>query len=471
MRRIVAIILVLVVGLAGHASAQSSDDRIFESPEGGIRFLVPNRWSVADGMLDGGFYIEMADRDFGALSLFDAGRYCGFPGVGFLSCEPTSREALTYYIQLRYPQIAGTITESSFIIQNGIEYFIRADNQIGIKPLAPGYLAILDWYPARDEAENALFRRVLETLELTRPIVTFSQPLEDFLNEGFEEELPVFEIPPEEGTEVEPIEEEVIVPPEPVIPTPLQLLINARIDLETLAGLTVGAERPQGWTGNTNSADPDLAITIRLDLETLARTLIGEDIPAGWFGVVASSPYAIARDIRHDLELLADAVELAPRPANWAGGSALLRCDRTTQALISLLEESTDFTLQADRTAPDFCAVASQEATVFTERFLGGAFTVAPTVATGEPRITAGDAVGFINLAGTVRGGIFPQNERIEIIARQPGDSAVLMLVRGIGFELFVDYRNTNITEAQFLALRSVGGLRVDPRCSASWCG
>jgi hypothetical protein len=170
------------------------------------------------------------------------------------------------------------------------------------------------------------------------------------------------------------------------------------------------------------------------------------------------------------LELLADAVEISPRPANWAGASALLRCDRTTQALINLLEESTDFTLQADRTASDFCDVASIEATVYTERFLGGAFTVVPAVEASDPRVTAANAVGFIDLAGTTRGGIFPQGERVEVVARQSGDNAVLMLVRGVGFELFVDYRSTNVTQAQFLSLRGVGGMRVDPRCNASWC-
>lgn len=299
--------------------------------------------------------------------------------------------------------------------------------------------------------------------------------------EAFEEFVPDFEIPPAEGegedgfvpdAPPEELAEPSAPPPPPIIPNTLQILIEARIDIETLAATALGAQRPAGWSGSTDSIADDFAVTIRVDLEILARSLVGETPPAGWFGVVPSSPYAIARDIRHDLELLVDALEIE-RPPNWAGSSPLLRCDRATQALILLLDHTTDFTLQADRTAPDFCGQATREAATFVERRVDSdtqAMMGASAQAAAEPRITAENAVGFINLSATTRGGIIPMNERLELVARQSGDTATLMLVRGVGFELFVDYRNTNVTPEQFLALRSVGGLRVDPRCTAAWC-
>ncbi|TVR20582.1 MAG: hypothetical protein EA396_10430 [Anaerolineaceae bacterium] len=297
----------------------------------------------------------------------------------------------------------------------------------------------------------------------------------------FEEFTPDFEIPPAEGEGEDDFAPEVLPeeppapeepPPLPIIPNTLQILIEARIDLETLAATTLGASRPAGWSGSTDSIAPDFAVTIRVDLEILARSLVGETPPTGWFGVVPSSPYAIARDIRHDLELLVDALEIE-RPPNWAGTSPLLRCDRATQALILLLDDTTDFTLQADRTAPDFCSQATREAATFAERRVDSemqSMVAASAQAAAEPRITQENAVGFINLSATARAGIMPVGERLELVARQPGDAATLVLVRGVGFELFVDYRNTNITPEQFLALRSVGGMRVDPRCSAAWC-
>ncbi|MFW5692313.1 MAG: hypothetical protein ACOCX3_03065 [Chloroflexota bacterium] len=256
------------------------------------------------------------------------------------------------------------------------------------------------------------------------------------------------------------------------------LLLPARLDLELLAGQILGATRPESWSGSSDASDPQLPLLIRFDLEILAGTALGADTrPEGWFGVITSTPYAIARDIRHDLELLADTVNIE-RPSTWMGGEPLLRCNRATQSLVRLLEQGGVFTLQADRTAPDFCQQAATEASVFVEvNFLANPDLTGRVMAAGlnaatisEPAVTEENAVGFLDLAATIRGGIIPVGERIEPVARDSGTDVTLMLVRGIGFEMFVDYRFTNIDEATFNNLPGAGTVRVAPRCDAGWC-
>ncbi|GAB4336239.1 MAG: hypothetical protein Kow00117_18930 [Phototrophicales bacterium] len=250
----------------------------------------------------------------------------------------------------------------------------------------------------------------------------------------------------------------------------LDLLLAARDDLERLATATYGASRPPGWSGSRDVNDPQLAILIRLDLEILAGALLGAEAPLpGWFGVVPSTPNAIARDIRHDLELLADRM-ITNRPAEWIGGEPLMRCDRVTQALVQFLEKSGVFTLMADRTAPDFCAQAALEAALFVEAtYLSPSPTNRVIVDPSVPQITQQDAVGFIDLAATIRAGIMPIGTQLEPVARD--GSSTLMMVRGDGFEVFVDYRFTNINQEAFEALPSVGSVRVAPFCTADWCG
>lgn len=278
---------------------------------------------------------------------------------------------------------------------------------------------------------------------------------------------PTPEPPPVEVPTVEVTEEPVIVEPEV---TTLDILLAARDDLELLATATYGADRPPGWSGGRDAADPQLAILVRLDLEVLAGALLGAEAPlAGWFGVVPSTPDAIARDIRHDLELLADRMMLN-RPAEWMGGEPLMRCDRTTQALVQFLEKSGVFTLMADRTAPNFCDIAALEAALFVEaNYLSPSPENRVVVDPSVMQITEADAVGFIDLAATIRAGIIPIATRIEPVARD--SSSTMMMVRGDGFEVFVDYRFTNISQESFDVLPSIGSVRVAPFCTASWCG
>lgn len=466
-------LLSLTVSALSAQEAPPTDGRLFVSTEGGVQFVVPSAWPVSDttniSVIGRRVSIELGPS-FGEMFGLITGDYCGAP-ESVLRCNASAREALTYYVQYIRP-INREITEDMFIISGNVEFLNTSDGNYGIKQLAPGFFVILSWYPTND-TDNSSYRYVLETLSLSREFVN---PYGDIVIE----EEPINEEGAVEGGEDVIIEIPAQPTPEPTpaappIPSTLQLLISSRLDIETLAGLTLGAQRPEGWSGNTDSGDPDLAISLRLDLELLSYALLGDEGLEGWFGIVPSSPFAIARDIRHDLELLADHAELNPRPTSWAGAPAFLSCDRSVQALVTYLEHTTQYILTADYDSPTFCDEASRSASVFAEQYI--ASTVAqdfgedqPTSATNDPRITGSPSVGYIDLAGTVRGGVFPRGERFEIIARQSGDSATLLLVRGVGFELFVDYRDTNIPQAQFLSVRSVAGMRVDPRCVASWC-
>ncbi len=242
------------------------------------------------------------------------------------------------------------------------------------------------------------------------------------------------------------------------------IVVPARLDLELLATATLGAERPEGWNGVSDPTNPDLALLVRSDLEYLASLVLGPDgRPEAWFGVVPSSNFAIARDIRHDLELLAETADVT-RPASWSGGDPLFRCDRATQALVRLAEARLGFVIAADVNAPDFCTQTAEQASVFVETTLDAGDNTAQ--ATGDPRITGDQALGYLDLAGTIRAGVIPVGERLEVVAT----GGNLILVRGIGFELFVDIGQTNLTAESVAGLPNAGGIRVAPRCDADWC-
>ncbi len=273
---------------------------------------------------------------------------------------------------------------------------------------------------------------------------------------------------------VPPVEE--TPEPQPFVAAPTDantILVNARLDIETLATQLLGTGRPTGWNGTSATDETQRALGLRTDLELLAFEINGAERPAGWFGVVPSSTYAIARDVRHDLELLVDTAGVV-RPVNWIGGEPLFRCDRATQALVRYLEEAVSFTLQADRTAPDFCDQARVEVSTFAEVAIGGTLGGAAATGTsaagsgGEPRVVVDDAVGYLDAAGSFVAATLPNGEPLELVARSPGTS--LMLVRGFRFELFVDYTQTSVTQDVFESLLNVGGFRVVPRCDANWC-
>ncbi|MCU0480982.1 MAG: hypothetical protein MUE54_07190 [Anaerolineae bacterium] len=264
---------------------------------------------------------------------------------------------------------------------------------------------------------------------------------------------------------------------QPIQPSDTALLLSARSDLENFVNATRAGVRPDGWTGAIDINDPSLALLIRLDLELLAGTLLGANTrPDGWFGAVASTNFAIARDIRHDLELLADTVLGANRPAGWVGGEPIFRCDRSTQALVQLLELNGVFTLQADRTAPNFCALAAQEASTFVEvnylatgTAVGERLSTASAIISGET-VNSDFAVGFLDTSAIGRGGVIPNGTSIRPIGRSYTQFSNMMLIQGDGFVLFIDYLFTTVTDDVFEALPDVNTLEFTVNCDAEWC-
>jgi hypothetical protein len=257
----------------------------------------------------------------------------------------------------------------------------------------------------------------------------------------------------------------------------LPILINARTDLEILVTSQLGGERPIGWSGSLDITNPQLALLIRLDLEVLAARLLSADLrPDGWFGAVSSTPIAIARDIRHDLELLADqVVQPGVRPPGWAGDKPIMRCDRSTQNLVQLLEITAQFVVTADPASLDYCQQVTIQASQFTEaRILNpnapvgtAANAVAPP---GSVTANGNFTIAFLDRNARQSVGIIPSGEALIPVARSFAQFSNMVLVRGANFEVFVDYTTTTLTREQFEALSDVNTLTASPACNADWC-
>ena len=268
-----------------------------------------------------------------------------------------------------------------------------------------------------------------------------------------------------------------------IINDALPVLISARSDLELLASSQLNAERPLGWTGSLDIGDPQLGLLIRLDLELLAGQTIGLDArPIGWFGAVGGTPYTIARDIRHDLEVLADTlVSPGVRPPGWAGSDPLLRCGRATQSLVRLIERG-GYLIQADPNSPNFCAQAELEASVYVETSLlaptqpppppvAGVITAGPTALTGTVRANLRGVAVFRDRNARQRIGVLPRGLAFAAIARSTAPFSNMMLVRGEGFEVFIDYTFTTLGLAEFESLPDVASVTsLLPECAAEWC-
>lgn len=273
----------------------------------------------------------------------------------------------------------------------------------------------------------------------------------------------------------------------------LSVLITAQSDLELLAAATLGAQRPLGWSGIPDLTNPQLPLLVRLDLELLAGTLVGASVrPPGWFGAVGSSPFAVARDIRHDLELLADMV-IGPnvRPPGWTGDDPLIRCSRPVQNLVNLLERGGTFVLMVDPNSADYCLQVEYQASQFTEELLhtgvniaqtGGIVTTpgaeTPTITTAETTLALAEAVypqplstqAYLDRSASRRVGIIPADEPLQPIARSYSTFSRMLLVRGSGFEVFVDYTTTTMTPQAYDALPDVDAIEVIASCAADWC-
>jgi hypothetical protein len=247
--------------------------------------------------------------------------------------------------------------------------------------------------------------------------------------------------------------------------------VSARSDLELLATSQLGGDRPVGWSGSLDINDPQLALLIRLDLELLLAQLLGTNTrPDAWFGAVPSTPFAVARDIRHDIELLADIV-IAPsvRPPDWSGDAPLMRCDRATQNLVALLQREGRFTLMTDPNLPDYCRRAAVEVSQFVETSLlndGAGSAAVPDGYSPNNSLTP----VFLDRGASRRAGIMPMTEVFTPLARSYVQFSNMALVRGAGFEVFVDYTSTTMPREVFEALPDVSALVSTPACSADWC-
>jgi hypothetical protein len=299
------------------------------------------------------------------------------------------------------------------------------------------------------------------------------------------------DILPEILPEATPPVTEVLTEATPEVPPPppslsveateaLPVLVSARNDLELLADQALGAgQRPAGWSGSIDVSDPNLPLLVRLDLEVLAGTVLGNEArPDGWFGVVASSPLAIARDIRHDLEIMADVVVGAPtlRPGNWVGDDPIMRCNRSTQALVPLLERG-GFALNVDFTQPSYCHEIEVQASRWVETQIiqpplpvsagGSAPNLAGIV---QPYVTETPfVVAFHDTNARRRAGVLPVGTGFRTISRSAVDFSNMMLIEGEGFQVFVDYTTTPVTHAEFEALPEVS-LGASTDCTAEWC-
>lgn len=259
-----------------------------------------------------------------------------------------------------------------------------------------------------------------------------------------------------------------------------QTLTMLRNDLDQMATAIGGTDRPEGWNGSADITDPTLPLILRLDLEYLTTTAIGAQRPAGWFGSVPSTPEALARDVRHDLEMLADAyLPAGERPTGWVGDpNPLVKCDRPTQTLVSLLQRGGVFALETLPTDPDFCLNAMLEATTFSERALLTSpadqpiFSAAVRTSTlGAQTIDTEFAVAFLDKGAVLSVGVIPQGEPVTAVARSLAEFSRMTLVQGNGFLAFVDYRDTTLTEDEFEDLPNADEFGTEPFCSAEWCG
>lgn len=259
----------------------------------------------------------------------------------------------------------------------------------------------------------------------------------------------------------------------------LPLLIDARADLELLMVTTQGVNRPVGWNGSLDVSDPSLPINIRLDLEILAGVSLGANSrPVGWFGAVPSTSFNIARDIRHDLELLADELlGYNERPDGWTGSDPLFRCSRSTQALVNMLQRGGVFTLSLDPTDEDYCQQAEVQASQFSEVNLLANVGNEPIFAQsaevlvpGAITIETNFAVSFLDRGGRLSVGTIPIGTAVRPVARSYAQFSRMMVVEGNEFLVFIDYRDTSMTEEQFEELMDVDSIAIDPFCLADWC-
>ncbi len=142
-------------------------------------------------------------------------------------------------------------------------------------------------------------------------------------------------------------------------------VFDIRADLELLANEVIGPEqRPPGWTFNSNLASATAIADLWFDNELLANVLYGEGArPADWLGVTSQRVELVARNVRHDLELSAtQSFGGSNRPPEWRGAAPILRCGRTLQNVLALLNTFFNVQTRTPESALSYCQAVAAEA-------------------------------------------------------------------------------------------------------------
>ena len=143
-----------------------------------------------------------------------------------------------------------------------------------------------------------------------------------------------------------------------------QQIFDTRADLELLADAVLGTGvRPPEWTGNTDLKSPTVASDLWFDNELLANAIFGPDLrPPEWIGASVPVQEIIARNARHDLELSADDYfGKNQRPDGWRGTTAIIRCDRSLQNVLTLLDRYYSVQSKTPESTLNYCQTVRDE--------------------------------------------------------------------------------------------------------------
>jgi hypothetical protein len=152
-----------------------------------------------------------------------------------------------------------------------------------------------------------------------------------------------------------------------------------------------------------------------------------------------------------------------------------MRCDRPIQTLIFVLERTASYKLSVDPLSPDFCRLAELQATSYAEANLlpnrkAASGSSAAAAANGAVQINSPYAVAFLDRFGRRPTGSIPLGETITPVARSYTQFSKMMLVRGNGFEVFIDFSASTVSANQFAALPDVNNVATQTSCTVSWC-
>ncbi|MEM6527080.1 MAG: hypothetical protein AAF653_02235, partial [Chloroflexota bacterium] len=120
------------------------------------------------------------------------------------------------------------------------------------------------------------------------------------------------------------------------------------------------------------------------------------------------------------------------------------------------------------------------EVSVFTELNLleqpepapaaAAATQAAPQNPNAQASIVTPGTIVYFDRGALEIAGIIPQGELFTPVARSYAQFSRMMLIRGEGFELFVDYQNTTLDAPTFEALGDINVIDVAVSCALDWC-